>query len=165
MRSELQANQTVLNGLANWYSVFAFTGGDLPCGHCTLAAIDSYLEHPFATECVSIEDVKRYRSLLESITTPKAGIPARPRSFRGRKQIADAFALAATEIRILGNSLDAAQGQYERLTGAQPMNPFSCVDSPFGHGRKDSRREPGERHVASQSPQPIVYLQGQRIRE
>ena len=40
MRSELQTNQTVLAGLSNWYSVFAFTGGAVPSGHCELAAVN-----------------------------------------------------------------------------------------------------------------------------
>ncbi len=108
MRSELQSNQAVLDGLSNSYSVFAFTGGAVPSGHCELAAVNSYLEHPFATDCVSTAAVERYRGLVESIMGPKAGIPARPRTLRGRKQIADAFGRAAAEIRTVGSSLESA---------------------------------------------------------
>ena len=111
---ELQTNQAVLDGLLNWYSVFAFTGGIVPSVRCDLAATDSYLEHPFATDCVSTEDVKRYRYLIESIMVPGAGVQARPRTLRGRKQITDAFGLAAAEIQSLGSKLKSAlmiQGQ------------------------------------------------------
>ncbi len=108
MRSELQTNQTVVDGLSNWYSVFAFTGGAVPSGHCELAAVNSYLDRPFATDCISTEDVARYRSLIESIMMPKAGIPARPRTLRGRKLLADAFGQAAAEIRTLGNRFESA---------------------------------------------------------
>jgi hypothetical protein len=108
MRSELQTNQTVLDGLSNWYSVFAFTGGAVPSGLCQLTAVNSYLARPFATDCISTEDVVRYRGLIESIMTPKAGISAGPRTFRGRKQIADAFGRVAAEIRTLGSKFESA---------------------------------------------------------
>ena len=53
---ELQANQTVLEGLLNWYSVFAFTGGTVPSGLRELEATDSYLERPFATDFIATEE-------------------------------------------------------------------------------------------------------------
>ncbi len=114
MRVELQANQSVLDGLLKWYSVFAFTGGALPSGRCELVAITSYLELPFATDCISTEDVKRYRYLIESIMMPTAGIPASPRTLRCRRQIADVFGRAASEIQSLRSSFESAlmiQGQ------------------------------------------------------
>jgi hypothetical protein len=88
--------------------VFAFTGGAVPSGHCELAAVNAYLERPFATDCISTEEVKRYRSLIESIMMPGAAVPARPRTLRGRKQIADAFGRAAAEIRTLASALESA---------------------------------------------------------
>ena len=108
MQLELQTNQAVLDGLVNWYSVFAFTGGAVPSGHCQLAAVNSYLARPFAAECILTKDVERYRCLIESIMMPKAGIPARPRTLRGRKLLADAFGRTAAEIRALGSSLQSA---------------------------------------------------------
>jgi hypothetical protein len=114
LRLELQTNQFVLDGLLKWYSVFAFTGGTLPSGQCELAAVNAYLERPFATDCISTEEVKRYRSLIESVMMPTAGIPARPRTLRGRKQIADAFGWVASEIQGLGSRFESAlmiQGQ------------------------------------------------------
>jgi hypothetical protein len=114
MKLELQTNQAVLDGLSNWYGVFAFTGGIVPSGRCELAAINSYLECPFAADCISTEDVKRYRHLIESIMVPTAGISVRPRTLRGRKQIADAFGRAAAEIESLGSRFESAlmlQGQ------------------------------------------------------
>jgi hypothetical protein len=108
MRLELQTNQAVLKGLLNWYGVFAFTGGAIPSGQCELAAVNSYLKRPFATDCISTEEVERYRCLIESIMIPGAGIPARPRTLRGRKQIADAFGRAASEIQSLGSRFESA---------------------------------------------------------
>ena len=108
MRLELQTNQTVLDGLLSWYSVFAFTGGAVPSGQCELAAVDDYLERPFATDCISTDDVARYRRLIASIMKPSAEISVRPRTLRGRKQISDTFSRAAAEIRTLGNTLQAA---------------------------------------------------------
>jgi hypothetical protein len=108
MRLELQANQAVLDGLLNWYSVFAFTGGNVPSGRCELAAINSYLELPSATDCISTEEVKRYRYLIESIMIRREGIPTRPRTLRCRKQIADAFGREASEIQSLGSRLKSA---------------------------------------------------------
>jgi len=111
---ELQTNQTVLDGLLNWYSVFAFTGGTVPSGRCELPATNSYLELPFATDCISTEEVKRYRYLIESIMIPMERIPPRPRTLRCRKQMSDAFGQAALEIQDLGSRLESAlmiQGQ------------------------------------------------------
>ncbi len=108
MKLELQTNQSVLNGLLNWYSVFAFMGGAVPSGHCELAAVNSYLERPFATDCISTGDAARYRCLIESIMMPKAGMPARPRTLRGRKQMADAFGRTAAEIQVLGSTFESA---------------------------------------------------------
>jgi hypothetical protein len=108
MRLELQTNQAVLDGLLNWYSVFAFTGGIVPSGRCELVAINSYLEIPFATDCVSTEEVKRYRYLIESIMIPRERIPPRPRTLRGRKQIVAAFSQTASEIQSLGSKLELA---------------------------------------------------------
>jgi len=105
---ELRANQTVVDGLLNWYSVFAFTGGSVPSGRCDLAATDSYLERPFVIDRISTEDVKRYRYLIESIMVPPEGISPRPRTLHGRKQIADAFGQAASEIRSLGSRFESA---------------------------------------------------------
>jgi len=114
MRLELQANQAVLDGLLNWYSVFAFTGGTVPSGRCELVAINSYLKLPFATGCISTEEVEHYRSLIESIMIPRKEISPRPRTLRCRKQMSDAFGQAASEIQSLGNRLELAlmvQGQ------------------------------------------------------
>ena len=85
MRSELQTNKTVVDGLSNWYSVFAFTGGAVPSGHCELAAVNSYLDRPFATDCISTDDVARYRSLIESIMMPMGGNPRPTEDAAGQK--------------------------------------------------------------------------------
>ena len=111
---ELKTNQAVLDGLLNCYSVFAFTGGTVPSGRCELAAINSYLKLPFATDCISTEEVEHYRSLIESIMIPRKEIAPRPRTLRCRKQMSDAFGQAAWEIQCLGSRLEMAlmvQGQ------------------------------------------------------
>jgi len=108
MSLELKTNQAVLDGLLNCYGVFAFTGGAVPSGHCDLAATDSYLERPFATDRISTEEVKRYRCLIESIMIHREGIPARPRTLRCRKQIADTFKQVASEIQNLGSRFELA---------------------------------------------------------
>jgi hypothetical protein len=105
---ELHANQTVVDGLSNGYSVFAFTGGAIPSGQCELAAVNAYIACPFATNCISTEDVERYQFLVKSIMIPGEGISPRPRSLRGRKQIADAFSRAASEIQSLGGRFESA---------------------------------------------------------
>jgi len=108
LRLELQSNQAVLGGLLNWYSVFAFTGGAVPSGHCELAATNSYLAFPFATDCISTKEIERYRYLIESIMIPREGLPPRPRTLWGRKQIADEFGRTASEIQSLGSRLELA---------------------------------------------------------
>ena len=108
MRLELRTNRAVLDRLANGYSVFAFTGGTVPSGRFELLAIKSYLERPFATDCISTEEVEHYRYLIESIMIPGKGVPPRPRTLPGRKQIADSFDRAAAEIRSLGNRFESA---------------------------------------------------------
>jgi hypothetical protein len=111
---ELQAHQAVLNGLSNWYSVFAFTGGMVPSGRCELVAINAYLECPFAADCISTEEVKHYRRLIKSIMIPREGVDTRPRTRRDRRQIADSFGRAAAEIRSMGSRFESAlvvQGQ------------------------------------------------------
>ena len=105
---ELKTNQIVVDGMLNWFSVFAFTGGSVASGQCELAAVNSYLELPFATDCISTEEVERYRSLIESIMIHREGIPARPRTLRCRKQIADTFKQVASEIQNLGSRFELA---------------------------------------------------------
>jgi len=108
LSQELNTNQDVLNGLLNGYSVFAFTGGIIPSGRCELEAINSYLKLPFATDCVRTDEVEHYRTLIESIMIPNKELSPRPRTLRYRKQIADAFNLAVSEIRCLGSRLLSA---------------------------------------------------------
>ncbi len=168
---ELKTNQAVLDGLLNCYSVFAFTGGTVPSGQYELVAVNSYLKLPFATDCISTEEVEHYRSLIESITIPRKEISPRPRTLRGRKQIADAFERVASEIRSLGSRFESAlmitgpvsfsivQRLIHGSTIGRPGNfkrkyhnePIFCVDTPFGHGRKGASREHRKHHVASQS--------------
>lgn len=108
LRLELQANQAVVEGLSNWYRVFAFTGGAIPTGHCQLVAVNSYLESPLAVDRILIGEVERYRILAESIAMAATEIPARPRTLRDRRRISDAFCQVAAEIQSLGSKLDLA---------------------------------------------------------
>jgi hypothetical protein len=119
MMEGLQTNQAVLKGMLNWYGVFAFTGGAVPSGQCEVVAINSYLKSPFATAYISTEEIERYRYLIESMMMPTVGVPARPRTLRCRKQIADAFSQRSSEIHTLGNRLESALTMRDQLVPAQ----------------------------------------------
>ena len=140
---ELQANQSVLERLLHCYSVFAFTGGTIPSGQCDLAATDSYLESPFATNRISTEEVKRYRYLIESIRRPTPGVSERPRTLRGRKRIADALGRAVSEIRSLGSRFESAL-----MNDAGPLSFLICQrlihGSTLGHARQKSQTGVGQ---------------------
>jgi len=112
---ELQTNQAVLDNLANWYGVFLFTGGDVPRGHCDVAALASYLERPFATNRISTEEVKHYGCLIETLMAieEKTAAP-RPGSRRCRHDIADLFSRVSSEIRALGSTLESALTQLSK---------------------------------------------------
>jgi hypothetical protein len=105
---ELQANRATLDELVNWYGVFAFTGGDVPKGRWCLVAMISYLERPFATDCISTGEVERYGHLVEAIVELGQRIPAGPRTLRCRHEMADMFGQASSEIRTLGTALESA---------------------------------------------------------
>jgi hypothetical protein len=107
MLLELQANRTVLDGLANWYGVFVFTGGVVPTAQWDLAAMTSYLEHPLAADRLATVEIERYRDAAEAISElGRAG--AGPRTLRCRHDIGDKFGQASSEIRALGDTLEAA---------------------------------------------------------
>jgi hypothetical protein len=105
---ELQANQATLDELVHWHGVFAFTGGDIPKGRWCLVAVTSYLERPFATDCISTGEVERYGHLAEAIMELGQGIETGPRTLRCRHRIADTFRQASSEIRTLGTTLESA---------------------------------------------------------
>jgi hypothetical protein len=107
MLLELQANRTALDGLANWYGVFVFTGGHVPTAQWDLAAMTSYLEHPFATDGISTAEIERYRDVAGAISeSGRAG--AGPRTLRCRHDLGERFGQAASEIRALTDTLELA---------------------------------------------------------
>jgi hypothetical protein len=104
---ELETNRAILDGLASWYGVFVFTGGAVPTAQWDIAAITSYLEHPFAADSISTADIDRYRIVAEAISeSGHAGVG--PRTLRCRRDLGDRFGRAASEIRGLTNTLEAA---------------------------------------------------------
>lgn len=109
MISELRTNQAALDELVNPYSVFLFTGGDVPRRKCDFAAINSYAERPFATERISTEDAEHYGHLIERLMAlGKGAATQRPRALRCRHDIADSFSRVSSEIRALGSKLESA---------------------------------------------------------
>ena len=104
MLLELRANHVVLNHVRDWYGVFAFTGGDVPTGRCDFRAVTSYMELPLATKRISMA-IDRYRHLVEAAMEPMPGISTGPKTLRCRKDIADAFGRAYSEIQSLETAL------------------------------------------------------------
>ena len=104
---ELQSNRAILDGLADWYGVFVFTGGHVPTAEWNLVAMTSYLEHPLAADCLSTSEIERYRQLAQAISElGQAG--AGPRTLRCRHDLGDTFGQAASEIRVLTNTLESS---------------------------------------------------------
>lgn len=106
---ELRTNRGILDGLSKYYAKFRFTGGDVSAERWGLAAIASYLNHPFAVDRISTAEAERYRQLAEAIMEleKSVAVPG-PKSLRSRNGIADAFDRASTEIHVLARKLESA---------------------------------------------------------
>jgi hypothetical protein len=102
---ELQANRTVLNGLADWFGVFAFTGGRVPTAQWSLAGATAYLLHPSAADGPSTAELERYRCLVRTISDLDQ-IAAGPRTLKCRRMLGDRFDLAASDLRLVTNELE-----------------------------------------------------------
>jgi hypothetical protein len=99
MMLELQANPAALKRLRDWYGVFVFTGGDVPSGRYDLLAMASSVERPFAADRISVEEVERYRHLVEATLQPRRDVTAGPRTLRYRKALGDVFDRASSELQ------------------------------------------------------------------
>jgi hypothetical protein len=110
---ELQTNRLILDGLANCYGVFLFTGGVVPREPWGLFAMTSYLQRPFAVDRVSTAAVGRYRQVAEEIMKLGQAITegARPRSRRCRHDIAERFGRESAELLALGSTLESAMAK------------------------------------------------------
>lgn len=107
MLVELQANRSTLKGLTSWYGLFVFTGGEVPTAQWNLAAMTSHLERPSATDCLLSSEIQRYRDLIQ--TLGGLGQPGvRPRTLRCRHDMGDKFRQAASEIRVLTDTLESS---------------------------------------------------------
>jgi hypothetical protein len=106
---ELQANRVILDELVKYYGVFLFTGGVVPREQWGLLAMASYLQCPFAVDCICASEVQHYQKLAEAIMTMGQAIAseARPRTLRCRRDIADTFGRESSEIRALANTLES----------------------------------------------------------
>jgi hypothetical protein len=102
---ELQMNRAVLYGLANWFSVFAFTGGRVPTAQWNLVATTAYLRHPAAADSLSTSELERYRRLVQTIGD-LGQTAAGPRTLKCRHSLGDRFGLAASELRIVTDALE-----------------------------------------------------------
>ena len=119
---ELQANRIILDELSNCYGMFLFTGGDVPRTRWGLVALAS-IDYPFAADRIASGDVERYRHLAEAIMAlGEAVAVGRPRTMRSRKEIADRFGAASSEIRRLESTLEAAMTK-----GSQEFGPLSAI--------------------------------------
>ena len=96
---ELQMNRAVLYGLANWFSVFVFTGGGAS-EEWNLVATTAYLKHPAAADSLSTSELECYRRLVQTIGD--LGQQQRvPRTLKCRHSLGDRFSLAASELRLV----------------------------------------------------------------
>lgn len=108
LRSELRINRAALKQVRDWYGVFAFTGGTLPCGPFQLKSTADYLQRPFAAQRVSTGNVARYRELVAAISPPAEHAQAGPRTVRCRRDLADAFARTSSQLETLGDQLESS---------------------------------------------------------
>ena len=117
---ELQANRAILDGMANWYGVFIFTGGRVPTAQWNLVAM-TCLERALAADRLFASAIQRYRHLAQAISElgqAKAG----PRTLRCRHELGAEFGQAASEIRALGDTLEAAvRKAMEELRPPSPL--------------------------------------------
>jgi hypothetical protein len=107
MMLDLQNNRAILDGLATWYGVFVFTGGHVPTAHWNLSAMTSYLEHPLAADCLSTSEIDRYRHLARTIDE-LGHTGGGPRTLRCRYALGDKFDQAASEIRLVTDTLESS---------------------------------------------------------
>ena len=109
IRGELQTNRSTLNELFDCYRMFLFTGGTIPLRRWDLAAIASYIERPWATDRIMLDDVVRYRHLAEAIMEVGKEVSASgPKSVRKRHGFTDTFRGLFSEIRALANALESS---------------------------------------------------------
>lgn len=119
---ELQSNRAVLDGLTNWYEVFVFTGGRVPTAHWNLIAMTSYLDHPSAADCPWNSGIEHYRHLALTIgNLGQTGVG--PRTLRCRHDMGDEFGQAASEIRLVSDSLVSS------MTKAMERPPFPGTEN------------------------------------
>jgi hypothetical protein len=127
MRRELQTNRAILKGLTNRYSVFLFTGGDVPRAPCDLVAVTSYLEHPFASERIPTAHVERYRHLAETVIQHGQAPSPTPRTLPCRRDLTEAFNRLSSEMEVLESTLErdvarVLQGAQREPSGAEKMS-------------------------------------------
>ncbi len=110
---ELQSNRTVLFGLTNWFSVFVFTGGRVPAASWSLAATNSYLQHPTEADGGPIVDLQRYRGLVQAISDI-GHTDAGPRTMKCRRSLGNRFDAAASELRHVADALESSMAKAMR---------------------------------------------------
>jgi hypothetical protein len=122
MMLDLQNNRAILEGLANWYRVFVFTGGHVPTAHWNLSTVTSYREHPPATDYLSTSEIDRYRYLVRAIDElGHTGVG--PRTVRCRYALGDRFDQAAAEMRVVTDTLESSA--TKALGGLRPPSPVA----------------------------------------
>ena len=86
-----------------------------------LSAINSYLEHPFATNRISTAGAEHYRQLAEEIMElGRTAATPRPKTGRCRQDIAGTFGRLSSEIATFGSAVcDAEAGLLNELQGSR----------------------------------------------
>jgi hypothetical protein len=157
---ELQANRMILDELAKHYGVFLFTGGIVTREHWGLLAMASYLQDPFAADCICTAEVQHYQQLAGAIINLGQAIAsqARPRTLRCRHDIADTFGRESSEIQALTNTLESSltNALGGSATSAVADQPHAGCDEIVGASRPSTTGLPAP--LVGESPRETLLL-------
>ena len=118
---ELQTNRGVLNELSKYYATFRFTGGNVSAERWGLAAINRYLNRPFAADRIVTAEAARYRELAEVILELGQSVArSGPKTLPCRFGIADTFGRLSVELRALGSRLESVMTKLLDELGPSP---------------------------------------------
>ena len=127
MKLELGSNRILLEELVDGYSMFRFTGGDVPRSPWRLSALTNYVEHSLAADGVSAKNTQRYCDLAETIMALGQTVAqGRPRTLKARGEISNWFSEASQAIRCVGGALEmelTALLNFSNSTSMRPIPP------------------------------------------
>jgi hypothetical protein len=91
-----------------YYGMFRSLGGIIPRKPLSLDAMTFYQKCPSEEGSIPTAQIDRYRFLAQTISDLGQATFSSPRSLRDRKDIADDFNRASSEMREVGTALDSA---------------------------------------------------------